>query len=31
MRNINDNAILGRLSKNYLMQKIIAQNIRDLR
>ena len=24
MRNINDNAVLGRLSENYLTQKIIA-------
>ena len=26
MHNINDNAVQGRLSENYLMQKIIAQN-----
>ena len=29
MRNINDNAIQGRLSENYLTRKIIAWNILD--
>ena len=29
MRNINDNAVQGRLSKNYLTRKIIAWNISD--
>ena len=29
MRNINDNAVQGRLSENYLMWKIIAWNILD--
>ena len=36
IRNINDNAVQGRLSENYLTRKIIARNIltgniRDLR
>ena len=32
MRNIiNNNAVQGRLSENYLTRKIIAQNIRNLR
>ena len=31
MRNINNNAVQGRLFKNYLMQKIIAQNILDMK
>ena len=29
MCNINDNAVQGGLSKNYLMRKFIAQNILD--
>ena len=29
MRNINDNAVQGRLSENYLTRKIIAWNIVD--
>ena len=29
MRNINENAVQGRLSENYLTRKIIAQNILD--
>ena len=29
MRIINDNAVQGRLSKNYLTQKFIARNICD--
>ena len=31
IRNINDNAVQGRLSENYLTRKIIAQNICNLR
>ena len=27
MHNINDNAVQGRLSENYLLQKFIARNI----
>ena len=31
MRSINGNAVQGRLSENYLMRKIIARNILDMK